>query len=186
MIPPMHPRAAQLIDALQLAPHPEGGHFREIFRSTTMVQPGDGRPPRSAMTAIHFLLASGHASRWHVVTSDEQWTLLEGDPLELLIIDPGDGGLRAVRLGRGEGGAVPISVPQSDAPFPSADQRTHTTATAIVPAGHWQAARPTGAYSLVTCTVGPGFDFDDFTLIADDAVAAARLRREHPTLAELL
>src|SRR6516164_8354353 len=84
----MHPRAAELIGTLALAPHREGGFFREVFRSTERVQPTDGRTSRSALTTILFLLVEGQASRWHAVASDEIWHLYEGGPLELLVASP--------------------------------------------------------------------------------------------------
>ncbi len=161
----MHPRAAALVAELGLRSHPEGGFFREVFRSPHAVAPEDGRGGRAALTVIHFLLPAGQASRWHAVRSDEQWTFLEGDPIELLVVEPATGALRRHLLG------------------PSGDGRA---ATAVVPAGHWQAARPTGAYGLATCTVGPGFDFADFRMLADDARDSDRLRRLRPELAELL
>ena len=71
----MHPRAAHLIDALGLLPHPEGGFFREVYRSASRVQPLDHRTPRRAVTTIYVLLASGAVSRWHQVLSDEVGTL---------------------------------------------------------------------------------------------------------------
>nr|WP_309717848.1 cupin domain-containing protein [Armatimonas sp.] len=67
----MHPRAQALIETLQLAPHPEGGYYREVFRSAETVTPSDGRPIRSALTTIYFLLPAGAYSRWHKVLSDE-------------------------------------------------------------------------------------------------------------------
>ncbi|MEM1055639.1 MAG: cupin domain-containing protein [Bacteroidota bacterium] len=149
----MPPRAAHLIETLGLAPHPEGGHYREVFRSSAEVDPADGRPARSALTTIYFLLAGGEHSRWHRVASDEVWHLLEGDPLDLLVSTDAFSTVETVRLGSVGEGARPVHV---------------------VPAGAWQAARTTGAYSLVGCTVGPGFDFADFELI--DA---------HPDLAEM-
>ena len=80
----MHPRAAELIAALDLRPHPEGGFYRQIFRSAMQVSPMDGRSPRAALTTIYFLLTEGSFSRWHQVASDEVWHLYEGGPLELL------------------------------------------------------------------------------------------------------
>ena len=80
----MHVRAEELIATLGLRPHPEGGFFREIFRSSTLVTPADGRGPRSALTTIYFLLTEGTHSRWHHVISDEVWHLYEGGPLEVL------------------------------------------------------------------------------------------------------
>lgn len=79
----VHRRAADLVTALGLQPHPEGGRFREIYRSAAAVDPRDGRPVRSAVTAIYYLLVAGEMSRWHRVRSDEVWHFLEGDPLEL-------------------------------------------------------------------------------------------------------
>jgi predicted cupin superfamily sugar epimerase len=161
----MDPGAARCISELRLEPHPEGGFFRETFRSRTTVQPGDGRGPRAALTAIYFLLPAGHHSRWHVVDSDEQWTFLEGEPLELLVVDPDTAHRRTIHLGRGQGGR---------------------DLAAVVPAGSWQAARQRGGFSLVTCAVAPGFDFADFRLLADDPVARDRLRQVWPDRAALL
>jgi predicted cupin superfamily sugar epimerase len=148
----MHPRAAELIATLKLRPHPEGGFYREIFRSTTEVAPADDRGSRAALTTIYFLLREGDVSRWHRVTSDEVWHLYEGGPLELL--GP---------IGSGE-----------DAPV------------CTIRAGQWQAARPLTAYVLVGCTVGPGFDFADFRLLADDPERSANVREEWPDVAELI
>src|SRR5215510_13188986 len=86
----MHKRARDLINELGLQPHPEGGYFREIFRSGQKVQPLDERSERSALTTIYFLLIKGQYGRWHRVASDETWHFYEGDPLELYWIDGGD------------------------------------------------------------------------------------------------
>ena len=142
----MKTRVETLIDSLHLQPHPEGGFYGEVFRSKLDVTPADGRTVRQALTAIHFLLAAGQVSRWHRVLSDEAWSHLEGDPLELRVFDAALGHLTIVRLGR----------------FSPEEQPLH-----VVPAGHWQAARPLGTYALVGCFVGPGFDFGDFSLAAD-------------------
>ena len=157
----MNDRAAHLISTLGLQPHPEGGHFREIFRSTANVQPQDGRGERSALTTIYFLLQAGEQSRLHRVTSDEVWHFYEGDALELLWAGPGYIQVQQVRLG-------PVS--PSMAPV------------AIVPAGCWQAARSTGAYTLVGCSVGPGFDFADFRMLSDSPVAAQELCEQYAEL----
>lgn len=163
---PVNPRAAALVRSLELRPHPEGGFYREVFRSALGVRPEDGRPPRSALTTILFLLADGGFSRWHRVSSDEAWHFHEGDPLELVWLE--DGGTREVRATLGPAGEG-------------------TTPVAVVPAGCWQAARTTGGWSLVGCTVGPGFDFADFAMLSD----AEREEREavvgrFPWAAELL
>jgi uncharacterized protein len=157
----MHPRATELITQLQLERHPEGGYYREIFRSAGLVEPADGRGPRAALTTIYFLLPAGIDSRWHRVTSDEVWHLYEGGPLEVLAVDPGFSTLTRHTL----------------------DQRTPVCTVA---ASDWQAARTLGDYALVGCTVGPGFDFADFTLLADDAPSAARLLALDAELASLI
>lgn len=141
----MHPRADELIGLLRLEPHPEGGHFVETFRSPLVVMPSDSRDARPALTVIYFLLGQNGVSRWHKVISDEAWHWYEGYPLELFIASPDTGVVRSTVLGPLSGSAVP--------------QR-------IVPAGHWQSARTTGGYALVGCSVGPGFDYSDFTLLA--------------------
>ncbi|HWK88608.1 MAG TPA: cupin domain-containing protein, partial [Longimicrobium sp.] len=86
----MHRRAAELLRSLRMEGHPEGGAYREIYRSPTAVQPQDRRHGRSALTVIYFLLADGQQSRWHRVQSDEVWQHLEGAPLELFRIDPAE------------------------------------------------------------------------------------------------
>jgi predicted cupin superfamily sugar epimerase len=145
----MNHRARSLIADLDLHPHPEGGYYREIFRSASRVQPGDHRAERSALTAIYFLLVAGQHSGWHQVLSDEVWSHLEGDALELLCFDATNAQASTIALGRfSAGDAAPIHV---------------------VPAGVWQAARPLGEYVLLGCQVGPGFDFSDFRMAKDDA-----------------
>lgn len=162
--PTVH-RANQLIRDLGLQPHPEGGYFREIHRSTLGVHPDDGRPTRSALTLIYFLLdAAGH-SRWHRVASDETWHHVEGAPVELLRIDPALQEMERMRVGALADAADPVRV---------------------IPASHWQAARTTGAYSLVTCAVGPGFDFADFAMLADHPREADLVRRHFPDAAPLV
>jgi predicted cupin superfamily sugar epimerase len=129
----MHPRAQELIDKLALSPHPEGGWYRQVFKSeerVTRLRDGAGR---SALTTIYFLLVEGTYSAWHRVESDEAWHFYEGDPLELL---------------------THAGVTRLD----------ETNRVHVIPAGEWQAARPLGAFTLVGCTVGPGFEFDDFEL----------------------
>jgi uncharacterized protein len=147
--PPPDSRADALVRRLGLSPHPEGGAYREIFRSPQPVRPGDGRPERSALTVIYFLLRAGEQSAWHRVASDEAWLWLEGDPLELLEADELGGETRRRCIGRTDDGREPAHV---------------------VPAGVWQAARTTGSYSLVSCAVGPGFDFADFEMAPDRAI----------------
>jgi uncharacterized protein len=150
----MHPRAKFLITKLALQPHPEGGFYREIHRSSQRVQPQDARPLRSALTTIYFLLPGDAHSRWHCVTSDEVWNLYEGGPLELRIADSELRHTEVIHL---------QSVSASNGPV------------AVVPAGCWQSARSTGDFALVGCTVGPGFEFADFVLLRDSPTLASRL-----------
>jgi predicted cupin superfamily sugar epimerase len=161
----VHPRAARLIATLGLAPHPEGGRFREIHRSTAFVRPGDSRGDRPALTVIYFMLAAGEMSRWHRVASDETWHFHEGAALELLVADPAFAGVTTGRLGPLDEDTQPVRV---------------------VPAGQWQAARCTGDYALVSCTVAPGFEFADFSMLRDDADAAGLIRRRQPDMAAFL
>ncbi|MBK9373095.1 MAG: cupin domain-containing protein [Holophagales bacterium] len=157
--------AVRLASALRLEPHPEGGRYRQVYRSGTVVEDSGRLVRRPALTAILFLLSRGEVSRWHRVLSDEVWFFHEGDPLEVLVVDAELAGVERHVLGRASEGLEPI---------------------AVVPAGAWQAARPLGDLALVSCTVGPGFDFADFVLLADLAPEAARLRAGFPGLAELL
>lgn len=159
-------RATELIDWLGLQPHPEGGHFREVFRSTGTVQPGDARTPRSALTTIDFLLARGACSAWHRVRSDEVWHVLEGGPLRLWLMSPALDAIEAVTLGRVDGRGM--------------------TPRHVVLADWWQAAEPLGDYAYAGATVGPGFDFVDFAFLRDDAVASARLAELRADLCRLL
>jgi predicted cupin superfamily sugar epimerase len=157
-------RAAELIAALALQPHPEGGFFREIFRSASAVAPAGGRPTRSALTSIDFLLQRGQFSAWHRVASDEVWHLLEGGPLRLWLMPPTLDRVSFVDLGAVSATAFP----------------RHT-----VPAHWWQAAEPLGDYAYTGATVGPGFEFADFSFLRDDASAQAALRRLDATLMRL-
>lgn len=140
------PRTAELLD---LAPHPEGGWYRETWRTRPELHPAGYPGPRAAATGIYFLLAPGEESAWHRVRSDEVWLWHSGGPLSLL--DGGDGDRpgdqpATVILGRDlESGQLPQHV---------------------IPGGHWQSARPAADEEvLVSCVVSPGFDFADFTLL---------------------
>ena len=150
----MHPRAAELIEKLRLELHPEGGYYREVFRSSDTVDPADRRGVRSALTTIFFLLTDDTYSRWHRVRSDEVWHLYEGGPLEVMELDAECREVATYEV-------APVHV---------------------VPAGRWQAARSVGPYTLVGCTVGPGFEFADFELLADHLGTAALGRDWHPAV----
>jgi predicted cupin superfamily sugar epimerase len=153
------PRAAELIRILGLSPHPEGGAYRETWRSPS--------PPseRAAATTISFLLDRGELSRWHRVDADEIWTHLEGGPLELFTWVEGREVERRVLGPVDAAGIRPV---------------------AVVSAGVWQAARPADGYVLSGCTVAPGFEFKSFSLMGDDAALAARFRTAQPDYADLI
>jgi predicted cupin superfamily sugar epimerase len=138
----MPPEADRLIELLDLKPHPEGGHFKETFRDCGPPPAGrDGNVGRSSSTAIYFLLKAGEVSRWHRVDASEVWHFYRGAPLELKI-----------------GGQTHILGPEiEEAQAPQV----------VVPAGAWQAARSLGDYTLVGCTVAPGFEFDHFEMAPD-------------------
>ena len=136
--------ADEVIARLRLAPHPEGGHYRQ-----TWVAENDGRPTG---TCIYFLLAEGEASHWHRVDATEIWLYHAGAPLVLSLSET-DAGPAVDHL----------LTPDLEAGAPQI----------IVPAHHWQAARSTGGWTLVSCTVSPGFEFEGFTL-ADPGFDIAR------------
>ena len=147
------PQVLELIARYRLEPHPEGGWYRELHRSTEPVRRGDGES-RDALTLILFLLEGGAVSRWHrVAGADESWHAIAGDPLELLTLPP-EGGQPSRRL-LGFSLADPTLEP-----------------VAVVPAGQWQAARSLGRWTLVSCCVGPGFSFSDFALLAEQPAAS--------------
>jgi uncharacterized protein len=133
--------AADIIAQLGLELHPEGGHYRETFRDPRCDV--NGRP---FSTAIYFLLARGERSHWHRIDAVEVWHYHGGSALTLEIAD--DSGKSSVRLG--------------------SDLAAGETPQAIVPAHAWQAAKSTGDWTLVGCTVAPGFDFAKFDLAAKD------------------
>jgi predicted cupin superfamily sugar epimerase len=161
----MNTRVQTLIADLQLQPHPEGGYYREIFRSERLVLVDGKHTVRSALTSIYFLLEAGQQSRWHRVESDEAWSHLEGDVLELYSFDADSAQGMVSRLG----------------PYASG-----TESTRVIPAGIWQAARPLGAYTLVTCSVGPGFDFIDFSMIDAHPAVGEAIRAQGELFASLI
>ena len=154
-------RVGELVDRLRLQPHPEGGHYAEVFRSPTRIDASDGRGPRAALTSIYFLLRAGDVSRWHRVLSDEVWCHLEGATIELHRLDAAARTLHSTTLG-------PVAAA--------------TAPQCTVAAGVWQAARSTGGYSLATCMVAPGFDFADFALMDRDDPLRTWLAHTHPAL----
>jgi predicted cupin superfamily sugar epimerase len=137
--------AADVIRLLDLAPHPEGGHFRETFRDAPA--PGAPRVGRAASTAIYFLLARGERSHWHRVDAVEVWHWYAGAPL-VLEISQSTGRIEQITLGD--------------------DLNAGARPQAIVPAQAWQAAQSLGEWTLCGCTVAPGFEFSGFELAAKD------------------
>lgn len=136
-----------MIAALGLQPHPEGGHYREVFRSSRGVEAGGLQ--RSAGTSIYYLLAEGAYSAWHRIDADEVWYFHAGCAVKLHVLRP-DGGLVTHCLG---------------------DPLRHAGAVfqAVVPAGCWFAAElaDTDDFALVSCAVMPGFEFSGFQLAAE-------------------
>lgn len=135
--------AAEIVRLLDLAPHPEGGFYRETFRDPAAV---DGR---AVSTAIYYLLPAGQTSAWHRVDAAEVWHFYAGAPLELSLADAS--GRIVHRLG--------------------ADLASGERPQLVAPAGAWQRARSLGAWTLVGCTVAPGFEFAGFELAASGLIS---------------
>jgi len=142
--------AEELIARLELLPHPEGGHYRETYRSQQRVLRVSNDLSRSAATAIYYLLRQGERSTWHRIQSDEMWHFYAGEPLHIHVLKH-SGELHTLMLGN------PL---------------THDGAMfqALVPAGAWFAAQcaGSGAYALVGCMVAPGFEFQEFEIADKD------------------
>jgi len=134
--------SADIIARLELRPHPEGGHYRETFRDSA----GDANG-RSLSTAIYYLLRRGERAHWHRIDAVEVWHYYAGDPLTLRIAHDGSAP-HTVRLG----------------PDVVAGERPQ----AIVPVDAWQSAESTGDWTLVGCTVTPGFEFAKFEMAPKD------------------
>ncbi|KFE68599.1 cupin domain-containing protein [Hyalangium minutum] len=147
----------ELVRALGLEPHLEGGYFRETYRAKAQVETPRG--VRSAGTSIYYLLRRGEFAAWHQVASDEVWHFYDGAPLTLYLLS--EQGLEEVTLGREVSQGERLQV--------------------VVPAGVLQAAVPRGDYTLAGCTVAPGFDFADWELPTRDTLVA-----RYPEHAELV
>jgi len=133
--------ADEIIKKLDLQPHPEGGYFKETFRDTKTIN------GRSCGTAIFFLLKEGQGSHWHKVDAAEVWHFYAGSSLELRISD---------------GKSTPQNLILSN------QLEIDELPQHVVPAHHWQAARTLGEWTLVGCTVSPGFEFSSFELAPPD------------------
>ncbi|RSK49994.1 cupin domain-containing protein [Hymenobacter rigui] len=152
--------AQEIIRHLQLLPHPEGGYYRETYRSDATLPTAEGHT-RSVSTAIYYLLENEDKSHFHRIKSDELWFFHQGQALEIVLLAPG----QPIRLTLGPDFAAG-ELPQ-----------------AVIPAGVWFAAqvkhRP--GFALVSCTVAPGFDFADFELAERET-----LLREFPQAADVV
>lgn len=133
--------AQTIIDLLQLEPHPEGGWYAQTFRDT------DEHDGRASSTAIYYLLEGGDRSHWHTVDAVEIWHYHAGAPLELSLSDDGNS-TRTLTLGT--------------------DLEAGQRPQGIVRKGEWQSARSRGGWTLVSCTVAPGFEFAGFRMAPPD------------------
>ncbi len=144
-----------LIEKYKLVPHPEGGHYAVVYESKQSVKSRVVYKDRKAVTHIYFLLLKGRVSIFHKVAHDEIWNFYEGDPLKIIIYN----GFKVVEdiIGFGCSGYA-----------------------SIVEGGLYQAAESTGAYSLVGCTVAPGFEFEDFSFLRDDFETKEKMLNQVP------
>lgn len=148
---------SELITRFQLQAHPEGGYFRETYRSGDQVLRTSDEQTRSAATAIYYLLCDGAHSRWHRIKSDEIWHFYAGTPLLVHVLNA-DRSLTTLRLGN--------ALTHDDVVF-----------QAVVAAGLWFAAEcaectDSAGFALVGCTVAPGFEFTEFELADTDTLLA--------------
>lgn len=151
-----------IINKLGLLPHPEGGYYLETYRSETAIQVAGFNGKRSAATGIYYLLESGDFSALHRIKSDETWHFYAGDPLKVVEITPKGEEIETIIGNQLDQGQLP--------------QYT-------VKAGNWFGSRSIGTYSLVGCTVYPGFDFQDFEM-ADRGELLGQFPNLAPTLTD--
>ncbi|GAB3026865.1 cupin domain-containing protein [Bowmanella dokdonensis] len=150
-----------LIEKFDLKPHPEGGYYREVYRGKLQIDSPVTGDPRQTLTHIYFLLTAGDVSRFHRVLHDEVWNHYAGAPLRL--IDLHEGKVKEILLG------------------PQQSEFTH-----VIRGGHYQAAESQGDYSLLGCTVAPGFDFADFNFIEPGSDLARFIREKQADLRKFL
>ncbi|MGZ3873358.1 MAG: cupin domain-containing protein [Mucilaginibacter sp.] len=143
--------ATYWIKKLRLQPHPEGGYYREVFRSDIGVTTPPAKLIRSACTSIYYLLEGTDYSAFHRLASDEMWYFHKGEPLHIHVID-GDGGHSALELSDALNGSLSL----------------------VIKAGSWFAAEiPSGSgFTLVSCAVAPGFEFSEFEMAEKDKFSA--------------
>ena len=145
-----------LIDKYKLVPHPEGGYYAVVYESKLSLKSPVVNQDRKAVTHIYFLLLEGQVSLFHKVAHDEIWNFYEGDPLKLIKYNGSK--VEEVIIGSGCSGYA-----------------------AIVEGGVYQAAESTGIYSLVGCSVAPGFEFEDFLFLRDEFKSKENLLRKFPS-----
>src|SRR3546814_7583217 len=163
---PLAARVSELVRDLRLQPHPEGGYYRETYRCGQSVLRAERGRPRSASTAIYYLLDGNAYSAWHRIASDEIWHFYAGGPLHVhVLLD--EGRLVTHRLGN--------ALVERDAVF-----------QAVIPAGRWFAAELSApdSFALAGCTVAPGFEFSEFELAG--AADLAPWRGRHPDIVRRL
>ena len=151
----------QIINKYSLKPHPEGGYFTEIYRSDYKLKSPINSQSRNAITHIYFLLVNGQFSRFHKVLHDEVWNFYEGDSLRLIEFDGTN--INTEIIGKETASYVHI-----------------------VKGGIFQAAQTTGEYSLVGCSVAPGFDFADFSFLEAQSPEFETLQNNYPTYLKLV
>jgi uncharacterized protein len=141
---------ANWVEQLELLPHPEGGYYKETYRSASMVDVDGFEGNRNLATGIYFLITEGNFSAFHRIKSDEMWHFYAGDPLIVHVIHP-NGTYESLTIGN--------------------DLTKKQRPQGLVPAGAWFASETLGDYALVGCTVSPGFDFQDFELAKRDELS---------------
>ena len=142
-----------LIDKYNLVPHPEGGYYAVVYESEQSVTSPAAKKVRKAVTHIYFLLLKGQVSKFHKVVHDEIWNFYEGDPIKII---------------KCYGSKI-----EEDIIGPGCSDYA-----SIVEGGVYQAAVSTGVYSLVGCTVAPGFEFEDFSFLCDDVETKEKLLKK--------
>ena len=144
-----------LIDKYKLVPHPEGGYYAVVYESKQSLKSTVVNKVRKAVTHIYFLLLKGQVSKFHKVAHDEIWNFYEGDPLKLI---------------KYKGSKIEENIIGSGC----------SAYASFVEGGIYQAAESTGVYSLVGCTVAPGFEFEDFSFLRDELETKEKLLKKFP------
>ena len=155
----MTDRAKELINLFQLSKHPEGGYFREVYRSEIKVKTEPSGVKRSGLTDIYFLITENNISRFHRLAHDEIWHFYEGAPITIIDIHPESLNMNRTTLGSPD----PLLVYKH-----------------CIKGTHWQCAFSNGPYSFVGCTVGPGFEFDDFEMMAHQQQTMTAVLSKYP------